>query len=90
MKLTPGSRILEHRDHDLDPESGCVRIHVPLTSNDGVVFRVAGEAVDMRPGECWYLRLSELHEVRNDGPTDRVHLILDATMDHWLASVINP
>ena len=90
MKLTPGSRILEHRDHDLDPESGCVRLHVPLTTNEAVVFRVAGESVDMEPGECWYLRLSEPHEVRNEGPADRVHLVLDATVDDWLASLIGP
>lgn len=86
MRLTPGSRILEHRDHDLDPESGHVRLHVPLTTSEGVEFRVGGERVAMGPGECWYLRLSEPHEVRNAGPIDRVHLVLDARVDPWLAS----
>ena len=90
MKLAPGSYIREHRDHDLDPESGTVRLHVPLTTNDGVVFLVGGQRVSMRPGECWYLRLSEPHEVRNDGSTDRLHLVLDATVDQWLAGLLFP
>lgn len=89
MKLTPGSRILEHQDHDLDPESGTIRLHVPLTTNRGVVFRVGGARVAMGLGECWYLRLSEPHEVSNEGKTDRIHLVLDATVDDWLARLLS-
>jgi len=88
MKLTPGSRILEHRDHDLDPESGTARLHVPITTSEGVEFRVAGQAVPMKAGESWYLRLSEPHEVSNDGECDRVHLVLDAKVDAWLSALL--
>jgi hypothetical protein len=90
MKLGPGSRILEHRDLDLAPESGHARLHVPIQTNDDVVFLLAGERVRMQAGECWYLRLSEPHEVRNDGDEDRVHLVLDAEIDDWLSALIRP
>jgi hypothetical protein len=39
----------------------------------------------MAPGEGWYLRLSDPHTVANRGDTDRVHLVIDARMNDWLA-----
>lgn len=84
MKLTAGSRIKPHRDYDLDFESGIVRIHVPVTTNDKVRFYLNDEIVDMYPGECWYLRLSDEHRVENSGDTDRVNLVIDAKVNAWL------
>ena len=42
----------------------------------------------MGEGECWYLRLSDPHEVRNGGDTDRVHLVVDAVANDWLQQVL--
>jgi len=84
MRLTPGSRIKEHSDHDLGAEYGKARIHVPVTTNPDVVFEVNRRPVEMAPGETWYLRLSDPHRVANDGTSDRVHLVIDAILDDWL------
>lgn len=84
MRLTPGSLIREHRDHDLAAEWGMARIHVPLTTNADVDFRLNGQRVTMAPGEVWYLRLSDPHSVVNRGTTDRVHLVIDCVVDDWL------
>ena len=56
MRLTPGSRIKTHSDYDLAFEQGVVRIHVPITTNPGVEFRLNDIPVVMAPGEAWYLR----------------------------------
>lgn len=88
MRLTPGSEILEHNDHDLEAELGWARIHVPVTSNPGVEFFLNHEAVTMKPGEAWYLRLSDPHSAANRGETDRVHLVIDAKVDDWLAGIL--
>jgi hypothetical protein len=85
MRLTPGSIIREHRDHDLAAEWGAARIHVPITTNDDVDFRLNGRRVIMAPGEAWYLRLSDPHSVANRGASDRVHLVIDCVVDDWLA-----
>ena len=85
MKLTPGSVIKEHSDHDLAAEDGKARIHVPITSNRDVEFKVNGAPVPLALGEAWYLRLSDPHTVANRGETDRVHLVIDARMNDWLA-----
>jgi len=85
MRLTPGSRILEHDDYDPDEININVRLHVPVITNDAVAFLLNRTQVPMAPGELWYLRLSDPHSVDNDGDTDRVHLVLDVRMSDWLA-----
>jgi hypothetical protein len=84
MRLTPGSIIKEHRDHDLRFEDGTVRIHVPVTTNEAVDFRLNGVQCVMAAGTCWYLRLSDPHSVANRGGADRVHLVIDATVNDWV------
>lgn len=86
MRLAAGSRIKEHRDHDLAIENGLARLHVPVVTNEDVDFRLNGTRVVLNPGECWYLRLSDPHSVVNEGAADRVHLVLDVQVNDWLLS----
>ncbi|SFB25660.1 aspartyl/asparaginyl beta-hydroxylase domain-containing protein [Algoriphagus aquimarinus] len=86
MKLTPGSEIKEHRDYDLD--EGEVRIHIPVFTNDKVSFFVNNRKVEMKEGECWYLRLSDPHSVLNEGETDRIHLVMDMKVNDWLMGIM--
>ncbi len=84
MALAAGSVIHQHRDDDLNAAWGMARLHVPLVTNPEVDFRLNGQRVDMAVGECWYLRLSDPHMVRNDGAAARVHLVIDAVVNDWL------
>ncbi len=86
MKLASGSKIKEHSDYDLSVEHGMARLHIPIVTNEEVDFRLNGERVILREGECWYLRLSDLHSVENNGQFDRVHLVIDAVVNDWLES----
>jgi hypothetical protein len=87
MRLTPGSAIKEHRDHDLCFEQGMIRIHIPVVTNDGVDFRLNGVRCVMPAGSSWYLRLSDPHSVANRGPADRVHLVIDAVANDWVGAL---
>lgn len=87
MRLAPGSLIKEHHDHDLSFEDGMVRIHVPVTTNEGVDFRLNGVRCSMPAGSSWYLRLSDPHSVANRGPSDRVHLVIDAAVNDWIGAL---
>ena len=60
---------------------------MPITTNEGVEFKVNGSRVVMKPGSCWYLRLSDRHSVANNGSTDRVHLVIDAVVNDWVTEV---
>jgi hypothetical protein len=88
MRLTPGSIIKEHTDLDLDVEGGVeggeARVHIPVTTSPEVEFLLNRTRVEMKPGETWYLRLSDPHAVANRGSSDRVHLVLDLVVDDWL------
>lgn len=88
MRLTPGSLIKPHRDHDLAAEWGSARIHIPITTNAGVEFLLNGTPLALAPGEAWYLRLADTHSVANRGTTDRVHLVVDCVVNEWLAAML--
>lgn len=78
MALTSGSIIKPHRDLDLSIEEGFARFHIPVTTNSGVSFTLNEQVIDMGVGECWYLRLSDTHSVKNEGDETRVHMVIDA------------
>jgi hypothetical protein len=89
MRLSAGSTIKEHTDLDLDAALGRARIHIPITTNDDVVFLLNHAPVDMTPGSAWYLRFADPHSVHNRGATDRVHLVIDVLMNDWLAGQLD-
>jgi hypothetical protein len=86
LRLEAGGVIREHRDADLRFGEGEARLHIPLATNPGVEFYVDDTRVVMEPGECWYLDLSRPHRVHNRGSSDRVHLVVDCTVNEWLTA----
>jgi hypothetical protein len=83
LNLKPGSVIKEHTDYNLGYEDGIFRIHIPITTNEGVHFFINHEEVKMLPEECWYGNFNLPHSVRNDGETDRIHLVMDCLCNDW-------
>lgn len=66
------------------------KIHVPLTTNPGVVSFFGGEERHFPEGEAVEVDNLGPHWVRNDGATDRIHLIFeyydaDQPDPDWLA-----
>jgi hypothetical protein len=83
LNLKPGSVIKEHTDHNLGYEDGIFRIHIPITTNENVHFFIDSKEVKMLPEECWYGNFNLPHSVRNDGKTDRIHLVMDCLGNEW-------
>jgi aspartyl/asparaginyl beta-hydroxylase len=88
MRLTAGSVIKEHADHELSFEDGTVRIHVPVVTNAAVEFYLNRSRVVLEAGSSWYLRLSDPHSVANRGTADRVHMVIDAEVNDWVRRVL--
>lgn len=88
MRLSAGARIKEHEDFDPDAENGTARLHIPITTNPEVEFLLNRRPVAMAAGSVWYLRLADPHSVANRGSSDRVHLIIDARVNDWLAGMV--
>lgn len=84
MNLQAGATIKEHRDFALNYEEGEVRIHIPVTTHEKVFFWLDNERIPLKEGECWYMNLSLPHRVVNEGPADRIHLVIDCKVNDWL------
>ena len=75
-KLLAGGEIPRHTDAGYSLLN-CHRIHLPITTNEDVVFHVGGEEIHMQVGELWEINNGTVHGVENRGAEDRIHLILD-------------
>ncbi len=83
LNLKPASVIKEHADYNLGYEDGIFRIHIPITTNDDVHFFINSEEIKMLPTECWYGNFNLPHSVRNEGKSDRIHLVMDCLRNEW-------
>lgn len=88
MRLAPGGGELTRHADITDKEAGVadnrlLRIHVPITTNPGVVFEQwlldgrRQQGVHMGAGEVWYLDQRKPHTAVNGGAEPRVHLVAD-------------
>jgi len=75
-KLPAGGQIANHTDSG-DVLLNCHRVHIPIITNDKVVFAVGGEEKNMQVGELWEIDNELVHSVENHGDEDRIHLIID-------------
>lgn len=83
LNLSPGSIIREHRDPGAGYEHGYFRIHIPITTDEGVLFKVGGELLRMNPGECWYADFDMPHSVEHKGTKERIHMVIDGIRNQW-------
>jgi RimJ/RimL family protein N-acetyltransferase len=88
MRLAPGAVIKEHIDRGASFEDGLARVHIAVTTNDEVDFRINGERLVLEPGSAWLVKIADPHSVANRGQTDRVHLVLDIAVNDWLRDLV--
>ncbi|HEX4137514.1 MAG TPA: aspartyl/asparaginyl beta-hydroxylase domain-containing protein [Bryobacteraceae bacterium] len=84
LSLAPQSFIREHSDHALGYDDGEIRIHIPIQTNPGVEFYVAGERLALEEGHSYFINVNLPHRVNNRGPAERVHLVIDAEVNDWV------
>ena len=87
LNLKAGAVIKQHRDAELSFENGEARLHIPVFTNNQVEFFVDDEPVNMKAGECWYINANLPHRVANNGESDRIHLVVDCSVNNWLQQV---
>lgn len=89
LKLNAGSIIKEHRDAELNFESGEIRLHIPVCTHPDLEFFLDKERLNLLEGECWYMNFNLLHSIKNNSPVNRVHLVIDAVVNDWVTSLFN-
>jgi hypothetical protein len=75
-RIPSGCRIDPHIDGGWHANYYNTKLYVVLQSNPQCINRVEDERVAMAPGEVWYFDNTKEHEVVNDGPDDRITLIV--------------
>lgn len=76
VRLKANCSIAEHRDMNFSLTHSH-RVHLPIITNDQVLFSVGKETINMREGQLTEINNRRMHSVHNNGPDDRVHLLLD-------------
>ena len=85
MRLEGGGEVKEHCDPTLDAvHREVVRLTLPIYSDDNVVFYLNQSEVPMKPGELWYMKLSDPHRVLNNGQIERINMSIDLVWNDWL------
>jgi hypothetical protein len=75
-RLQPGGRILPHADDSWHARFFNRKTYIPLKSNPWCINRCEDEVIGFRAGEIWEFNNLVEHEVRNDGPDERITVIL--------------
>ena len=75
-RMRPGGIVKPHMD--ASPSARWPhKIHLPLTTNDKVVFFIEPREYHLREGFAYEVNNNGVHAVRNGGDTDRIHLIFE-------------
>jgi hypothetical protein len=61
------------------------RNHIPIITNDEVIFSIDGEDAIMKEGQCWEINNNKIHRVENKSTLSRVHLIIDIIPQQYLS-----
>ena len=99
MKLEAGKVIGRHTDKidkDIGFDDGeIIRIHVPIQTNDKVVFTIyesprdkVGTEYRLKTGHYYYTDVTKPHAVRNESDVDRIHLVADCYANDDLRKLI--
>ena len=90
LRLAPGAEVKEHTDPTLGlhVERSMIRLTIPVQVPTSVQFILNGTEVPMRPGECWYLRLTDPHRVLNPSAEERINLTIDVVPNEWVRGLL--
>ena len=81
-RLPAGGEVSGHSDGEASHYIH--KIHVPLITNEKTLFRVGNQEMHMPAGEIIEVNNKRNHAVKNDGDTDRIHLIFECyNMDDY-------
>ena len=91
LRLEAGAVVKEHTDPTLGLhiERSMVRLTIPILTHEDVQFLLNGTEVPLQAGECWYLRLTDPHQVINASAQERINLTIDVIPNEWLRNVIS-
>ena len=100
MRLEAGKVIGKHTDKidkDIGFDDGdIIRIHMPIRTNDNVVFTLYentkdknGTEYNLKTGHYYYTDVTKAHAVRNTSDIDRIHLVADCYSNEKMRALLS-
>ena len=100
MRLEAGKVIGKHTDKidkDIGFDDGdIIRIHMPIRTNDNVVFTLYentkdkdGTEYNLKTGHYYYTDVTKSHAVRNTSDIDRIHLVADCYSNEKMRALLS-
>lgn len=90
LRLERGNVVKEHRDVTLGLQikKSVIRLTIPVIKEEKADFYLNKTIVPMKPGECWYMRLTDPHRVINKSDRDRINITIDMIPNEWVRNLI--
>lgn len=90
LRLERGNVVKEHRDVTLGLQikKSVIRLTIPVIKEEKADFYLNNTMVPMKPGECWYMRLTDPHRVINKSDCDRINITIDMIPNEWVRNLI--
>ncbi|MBL4707734.1 MAG: aspartyl/asparaginyl beta-hydroxylase domain-containing protein [Flavobacteriales bacterium] len=90
LRLAANEIVKEHTDPTLGIhiEKSVIRLTIPIISPEEVEFYLNKSIVPMKPGECWYLRLTDIHSIINKSNFERINMSIDLIPNNWVTNLI--
>jgi aspartyl/asparaginyl beta-hydroxylase (cupin superfamily) len=76
IKLPSKKNVKEHKDLG-NYFNAIKRHHIAIETNKETFFYINNEKKNMEVGDCWEINNMRSHYVKNNGETDRIHLLID-------------
>lgn len=91
LRLGGGEIVKEHTDPTLglEVENSVIRLTIPIISPIETEFYLNNKIVDMKAGECWYLKLTDPHKIINKSKKERINLTIDIIPNEWVREQIS-
>tara|TARA_R110000787_G_scaffold192886_12_gene304434 strand:+ start:468 stop:1076 length:609 start_codon:yes stop_codon:yes gene_type:complete len=90
LRLEAGNDVSEHTDPTLglQIQKSVIRLTIPVIKEEKSLFYLNDKIVPMKPGECWYMRLTDPHRVENNSDNDRINISIDMIPNEWVFNLI--
>lgn len=81
LELSGRSSLEKHLDYGVGLSYGIIRIHLPIISNEKVIFKIEDESLHLDEGSLWFTDISRYHSVINSSKKTRLHLVIDLCLN---------
>ena len=87
INLMPPSTKIETHTDKWGVMSNCIRVHIPIQTNDQVLFKIGNNTYTIPEGQMFEFNNQIPHSIENNGDNVRVHYVFDLIEKEYLEDI---